>query len=67
MVIRMPWNDREGGGTCAQHLAMSRRSGSGVEASMAGRAALMATCTMICAAHAEKMQVHQHMRTATIA
>ena len=39
-----------GNSTCAQHLAMRRRSGSGVDASMAGRAALMATCTMICSA-----------------
>ena len=35
--------------TWAQHLAMRRFRGSGVEASIVGRAALMATWTMICA------------------
>lgn len=34
--------------TWAQHFAMRRRSGSGVDASIVGRAALIATCTMIC-------------------
>ena len=49
--------------TCAQHLAMRRRSGSGVDdASMVGLAALMATWTMICMQQARSRCSSAHSR-----